>query len=110
MVHGWLCHLACVALVWGLRNDALFWARRRLAPRCGQNALRARFRSTRSQAGVYVATMMATVEVLRDHGHPYSEICNESIIEVCPAWHACTHAVWVVSLPEALSRAQRSRV
>lgn len=33
-------------------------------------------------AGVYVATMMATVEVLRDHGHPYSEICNESIIEV----------------------------
>ena len=33
-------------------------------------------------AGVYVATMMATVEVLRSHGHPYSEICNESIIEV----------------------------
>ena len=35
-------------------------------------------------AGVYVATMMATVEVLRSHGHPYSEICNESIIEVSP--------------------------
>jgi hypothetical protein len=33
-------------------------------------------------AGVYVATMMATVEVLREKGHPYSEICNESIIEV----------------------------
>ena len=33
-------------------------------------------------AGVYVATMMATVDVLREHGHPYSEICNESIIEV----------------------------
>lgn len=33
-------------------------------------------------AGVYVATMMATVEVLAEHGHPYSEICNESIIEV----------------------------
>jgi hypothetical protein len=33
-------------------------------------------------AGVYVATMMATVEILREHGHPYSEICNESIIEV----------------------------
>ena len=33
-------------------------------------------------AGVYVATMMATVEVLRSHGHPYSEICNEFIIEV----------------------------
>lgn len=37
-------------------------------------------------AGVYVATMMATVEVLRSHGHPYSEICNESIIEVPPAY------------------------
>ena len=33
-------------------------------------------------AGVYVATMMATIEVLREKGHPYSEICNESIIEV----------------------------
>lgn len=33
-------------------------------------------------AGVYIATMMATVEILREHGHPYSEICNESIIEV----------------------------
>ena len=33
-------------------------------------------------AGVYVATMMATVDVLQSHGHPYSEICNESIIEV----------------------------
>lgn len=32
-------------------------------------------------AGVYVATMMATVIVLREKGHPYSEICNESIIE-----------------------------
>jgi ketol-acid reductoisomerase len=32
-------------------------------------------------AGVYVATMMATVTVLREKGHPYSEICNESIIE-----------------------------
>lgn len=37
-------------------------------------------------AGVYVATMMATVEVLREKGHPYSEICNESIIEVRAGW------------------------
>lgn len=33
-------------------------------------------------AGVYIAGMMATIEVLREHGHPYTEICNESIIEV----------------------------
>lgn len=39
-------------------------------------------------AGVYVATMMATVDVLKSHDHPYSEICNESIIEVrCSAGH-----------------------
>jgi ketol-acid reductoisomerase len=32
-------------------------------------------------AGVYVATMMAQVDLLRAKGHPYSEIVNESIIE-----------------------------
>ena len=45
-------------------------------------------------AGVYVATMMATVEVLRSHDHPFSEICNESIIEVC-----CLPCVWRVQRP-----------
>lgn len=32
-------------------------------------------------AGVYVATMMAQVDILKERGHPYSEIVNESIIE-----------------------------
>jgi len=32
-------------------------------------------------AGVYMATMMAQVDLLTDRGHPYSEIANESIIE-----------------------------
>jgi ketol-acid reductoisomerase len=32
-------------------------------------------------AGVYIATMMAQVDLLREMGHPYSEIANESIIE-----------------------------
>ena len=32
-------------------------------------------------AGVYLACMMAQVDLLKDHGHPYSEIANESIIE-----------------------------
>uniref|UniRef100_A0A6V1P0P0 Acetohydroxy-acid reductoisomerase n=1 Tax=Heterosigma akashiwo TaxID=2829 RepID=A0A6V1P0P0_HETAK len=31
--------------------------------------------------GVYVATMMATIDVLREAGHSYSEIVNESVIE-----------------------------
>ena len=32
-------------------------------------------------AGVYLACMMAQVDLLEDRGHPYSEIANESIIE-----------------------------
>lgn len=32
-------------------------------------------------AGVYIACMMAQVDLLQDRGHPYSEIVNESIIE-----------------------------
>src|SRR5262249_39403723 len=32
-------------------------------------------------AGVYLATMVAQVDLLREKGHPYSEIANESIIE-----------------------------
>ncbi|KAL2653852.1 hypothetical protein R1flu_021980 [Riccia fluitans] len=32
-------------------------------------------------AGVFVATMMAQIEVLRKKGHSYSEIINESVIE-----------------------------
>src|SRR5438552_11042095 len=32
-------------------------------------------------AGVYLACVMAQVDVLKDRGHPYSEIANESIIE-----------------------------
>src|SRR5689334_17167903 len=32
-------------------------------------------------AGVYIATMMAQVDLLKEHGHPYTEIANESIIE-----------------------------
>jgi ketol-acid reductoisomerase len=32
-------------------------------------------------AGIYIATMMAQADILRERGHPYSEIVNESIIE-----------------------------
>lgn len=32
-------------------------------------------------AGVYIATMMAQIDLLKEKGHPYSEIANESIIE-----------------------------
>lgn len=32
-------------------------------------------------AGVYIAAMMAQIDILRANGHPYSEIANETIIE-----------------------------
>ena len=42
-------------------------------------------------AGVYVATMMATLDVLLEAGHSYSEVVNESVIEavdsLCPYMH-----------------------
>jgi len=42
-------------------------------------------------AGVYVATMMAQIDVLLEQGHPYSEVVNESVIEavdsLCPYMH-----------------------
>lgn len=42
-------------------------------------------------AGVYVAVMMAQIDVLKKHGHSYSEIVNESVIEavdsLCPYMH-----------------------
>jgi ketol-acid reductoisomerase len=42
-------------------------------------------------AGVYVATMMAQIDVLKRNGHSYSEIVNESVIEavdsLCPYMH-----------------------
>merc|ERR1711966_535075 len=41
--------------------------------------------------GVYVATMMAQIDVLLEQGHPYSEVVNESVIEavdsLCPYMH-----------------------
>ncbi|CAM9225422.1 unnamed protein product [Choristocarpus tenellus] len=42
-------------------------------------------------AGVYVAVMMAQIDVLRTGGHSYTEIVNESVIEavdsLCPYMH-----------------------
>jgi ketol-acid reductoisomerase len=42
-------------------------------------------------AGVYIATMMAQIDVLLEEGHPYSEVVNESVIEavdsLCPYMH-----------------------
>ncbi|MBA0848251.1 hypothetical protein Goshw_030181 [Gossypium schwendimanii] len=43
-------------------------------------------------AGVYVALMMAQIEILRTKGHSYSEIINESVIEAVDSLNPFMHA------------------
>ncbi|XP_065636971.1 ketol-acid reductoisomerase, chloroplastic [Quercus suber] len=43
-------------------------------------------------AGVYVALMMAQIEILRKKGHSYSEIINESVIESVDSLNPFMHA------------------
>jgi ketol-acid reductoisomerase len=43
-------------------------------------------------AGVYIATMMAQIDVLMDHGHPLSEVANESVIECVDSLNPYMHA------------------
>jgi ketol-acid reductoisomerase len=42
-------------------------------------------------AGLYIATMMAQVDLLKEKGHPYSEIANESIIEAVDSLNPYVH-------------------
>ncbi len=42
-------------------------------------------------AGIYIATMMAQVDLLKEKGHPYSEIANESIIEAVDSLNPYMH-------------------
>ncbi|KAI8005785.1 hypothetical protein LOK49_LG07G01848 [Camellia lanceoleosa] len=43
-------------------------------------------------AGVYVALMMAQIEVLRKKGHSYTQIINESVIEAVDSLNSFMHA------------------
>lgn len=43
-------------------------------------------------AGVYIGTMMAQIDVLMEHGHPYSEVANESVIESVDSLNPYMHA------------------
>jgi ketol-acid reductoisomerase len=42
-------------------------------------------------AGIYIAVMMAQVDLLKEKGHPYSEIANESIIEAVDSLNPYMH-------------------
>jgi hypothetical protein len=54
-------------------------------------------------AGFYVACMMAQIDVLRLHGHQYTEIVNESVIEAVDSLCPYMHAKASPSLPLSLS-------
>jgi ketol-acid reductoisomerase len=43
-------------------------------------------------AGVYIATMMAQIDILRANGHPESEVANESVIEAVDSLNPYMHA------------------
>ena len=58
-------------------------------------------------AGVYVATMMATVKTLQNKGHPWSEICNESIIEAVDSLNPYMHARGVAFMVDNCSYTAR---
>jgi len=58
-------------------------------------------------AGVYCATMMATIDCLRAKGHPYSEICNESIIEAVDSLNPYMHARGVAFMVDNCSYTAR---
>lgn len=58
-------------------------------------------------AGVYIATMMATVDVLREKGHPYSEVCNEAIIEAIDSLNPYMHARGVAFMVDNCSYTAR---
>lgn len=58
----------------------------RAARKAGQTPLNA------FTAGVYIATMIAQVDVLRAGGHVYSEIVNESVIEAVDSLNPYMHA------------------
>lgn len=58
-------------------------------------------------AGVYLATMMAQVNLLREKGHPYSEIANESIIEAVDSLNPYMHHKGVAFMVDNCSTTAR---
>jgi ketol-acid reductoisomerase len=58
-------------------------------------------------AGLYLATMMAQVDLLREKGHPYSEIANESIIEAVDSLNPYMHHKGVAFMVDNCSTTAR---
>jgi len=58
-------------------------------------------------AGVYIAMMVAQIDVLREKGHSYSEVCNESIIEAVDSLNPYMHARGVAFMVDNCSHTAR---
>ncbi|KAG2625633.1 hypothetical protein PVAP13_3KG314600 [Panicum virgatum] len=58
-------------------------------------------------AGVYIALMMAQIEILRKKGHSYSEIINESVIESVDSLNPFMHARGVAFMVDNCSTTAR---
>ena len=58
-------------------------------------------------AGVYIATMMAQVDLLKEKGYPYSEIANESIIEAVDSLNPYMHFKGVAYMVDNCSTTAR---
>ena len=58
-------------------------------------------------AGVYIATMMAQIDILLEKGHPYSEAANESVIESVDSLNPYMHARGVAYMVDNCSTTAR---
>lgn len=58
-------------------------------------------------AGVYLAVMMAQIDVLRENGHSYSEIVNESVIEAVDSLNPYMHYKGVAFMVDNCSTTAR---
>jgi ketol-acid reductoisomerase len=58
-------------------------------------------------AGVYIAVMMAQIDILLEHGHPYSEAANESVIESVDSLNPYMHARGVAYMVDNCSTTAR---
>jgi ketol-acid reductoisomerase len=58
-------------------------------------------------AGVYLATMMAQIDILIANNHPYSEVANESVIEAVDSLNPYMHARGVAYMVDNCSTTAR---
>merc|ERR1712100_957891 len=58
-------------------------------------------------AGVYCACMMSQIDTLREKGHSFSEVCNESVIEAVDSLNPYMHARGVAYMVDNCSYTAR---